>query len=320
MPLYVSRKMRNKGFTLVELLVVIAIIGILVALLLPAVQAAREAARRSECSNNLKQLGLALHNHHDTLRKLPPGGQNDVYPNGSATPLGFGTTWLFFILPFKEQETAFRQYNQTVSYNATVNKPVGIIRIPGYLCPSGITTESGNSGDSFNGIRHLTTHYYGVMGASGTATIGGVTYTYPTSGSGNGLWANNGVLGYYHENPATPPINKTLYRLGDITDGTSNTLMVAERSNQEPPTVNSYRSWLRGCDGGCGAVKNVLYPMNSTNYNGTNFNDISFGSNHPGGAQFCLGDASVRFISQTIDLNIYKAQASRNSGEVAQLD
>jgi prepilin-type N-terminal cleavage/methylation domain-containing protein/prepilin-type processing-associated H-X9-DG protein len=305
----------RKGFTLVELLVVIAIIGILVALLLPAVQAAREAGRRSSCQNNLKQLGIALHNHHDILKYLPPGGQDDVLPvpaNGGGVVNG--TTWLIFILPYAEQENIYKQYNQQVAYDNATNKAVGNIQVPIYYCPSGSQQRSGNSSESSGGIQNLSTHYYGIMGPTGTAIINNATVTYTTNSAGsNSAWSTHGILGYFHETAAPLKV-----RIADINDGTSTTLMVAERSNTEI-TGNSYRSWTRGCNGGCGATKNVTNPINSTNYNGSNnFNDISFGSNHPGGANFGLGDGSVRFISQTINMNVYKGISSRFMNEAVQ--
>src|SRR5436305_13819627 len=107
----------------------------------------------------------------------------------------------------------------------------------------------------------------------------------------------------------------TTFSITDLTYGTSNTIMVAERSQFEKSGTNSYRSWIRGCNGGCGASKNVTNPINATNYTGSNFNDISFGSNHTQGANFGMGDGSVRFVNQSIDMNVYKAAASRSGGE-----
>jgi prepilin-type N-terminal cleavage/methylation domain-containing protein/prepilin-type processing-associated H-X9-DG protein len=311
--------MQRRGFTLVELLVVIAIIGILVALLLPAVQAAREAARRTECNNNLKQLGLALHNHHDVLKTLPPGGQEQVLivpnPSASATYVS-GASWLVFILPYNEQNNLYTKYNQAASYTNSANLAIGNIKVSGYICPSGVTLESGNSGEATGGQRNYTTHYYGNMGPTGTATINGTTLTYSSSGNGsNTHWSAHGPLGFYREQSTA---HKFKARLADFTDGTSNTIMVAERSQKEPAGVNSYRSWIRGCGGGCGACKNVTNPINATYYTSNNFNDISFGSNHPGGMNVGLGDGSVRFVAQTINMNTYKAISSRNSGETAQ--
>ncbi len=146
----------RRGFTLIELLVVIAIIAVLIALLLPAVQQAREAARRTQCKNNLKQLGLAMHNYHDTFNRLPPGGFQ----------AGNRFSYAVSVLPFLEQGNLFQQFNQDVIYNNNVpltaggptNLAQGLVRVPGYLCPSS-PREEVNSGDP-----RYTLHYYGVAG------------------------------------------------------------------------------------------------------------------------------------------------------------
>jgi hypothetical protein len=109
--------------------------------------------------------------------------------------------------------------------------------------------------------------------------------------------------------------------MSQITDGTSKTFLLGERSVRLPSgTSNSYRSWIRGQTGGCGATKNLRYPLNSTNYTANNFNDISFGSQHPGGALFGMADGSARFVNESIALDILRAVASMGSGEVAQLE
>ena len=318
----------SKGFTLVELLVVIAIIGILIALLLPAVQAAREAARRAECQNKLKQIGLALHNYHDINKQFPPGAQHNVYKQPKTNNSFIkGTSWLVFILPQMEQQAVFEKYNFTQSYTSSNNEKVANIEIAGYKCPSGPGDRSGNSSESSGGVRNHTTHYYGVMGPSdrknpSKITIAGKTYSYVVgSPTGNSAYATDGVLQQYRDQPGSITTGRII-NFRDILDGTSNTLVVAERSNHLPPgQVNDYRSWCRGNNGGSGTTKNVTYPINSTFYNkSNNFNDISFGSNHPGGCQFALGDGSVRFIRETISLNIYRALASMKHREVAAID
>jgi prepilin-type N-terminal cleavage/methylation domain-containing protein len=317
------------GFTLVELLVVIAIIGILIALLLPAVQAAREAARRAECQNKLKQVGLALHNYHDIQKRFPPGAQENVFKQPKTnTSYIKGTTWMVFILPQIEQQAVYDLYDFTQPYTAEVNNKVGNIEIAAYKCPSGPANRSNNGAErTDDGTFNHTTHYYGVMGPSSRAnpskvTIGTATYNYvvgsPTS---NSAYATDGILGQYRDNPGSVTTGRKV-NFADILDGTSNTLMVGERSNHLPPgQTNDYRSWVRGNNGGSGTTKNVTYPINSTFYNGSNnFNDISFGSNHPGGCQFLLGDGSVRFVNETISLNIYKGLASMKHSELAQFN
>jgi prepilin-type processing-associated H-X9-DG protein len=149
------------------------------------------------------------------------------------------------------------------------------------------------------------------MGPNPAFTPGAPAYPVTSAGS-NGAYSQLGAMPF----GAT---NLDGVKLVEISDGTSNTFLCGERSMNET-TVNSYRSWIRGNFGGCGACKNVATPLNSTVYNGsTNFNDISFGSNHTGGANFAMCDGSVRFVQQSIDMYVYLATASRGWGEVATL-
>jgi prepilin-type N-terminal cleavage/methylation domain-containing protein/prepilin-type processing-associated H-X9-DG protein len=312
------------GFTLVELLVVIAIIGVLVSLLLPAVQAARESARRMSCQNNIHQFALALHSHHDAKDVFPVGGQGSVLPypmpNPPTTTTVAGTSWLVFILPYIEQQTLYDMYRFDKDYNDTAtNGVVGCTKVKIMQCPSGSQQRAGNSERGLIGTTNVdcySTHYYGNMGPTGSITYGGKTYTYPTSGSGNSRITTTGVLG-----------QNTSFRMADIVDGTSNTLLVGERSNMEPVgitvngnPINSYRSWVRGSSGTIAGCKAVTNPINSTYYNNLdNFNDISFNSEHARGTNFVMADGSVRYLTQMIDMSLYKAAASKNSREVAPL-
>lgn len=152
-------------------------------------------------------------------------------------------------------------------------------------------------------------------------TYGGVTYTYRRGdATNNAAWSFHGILGQYRDTTGSISTGRVV-KMADIIDGTTNTLMLGEISRHMPPgycspTSHHYRMWIRGNSGGSGTTKNVKFPINSTYYNcSNNFNDISFMSHHSGGAQFALGDASVRFIPQTIDLVVYQLLASMNGSE-----
>jgi prepilin-type N-terminal cleavage/methylation domain-containing protein/prepilin-type processing-associated H-X9-DG protein len=299
-------RVRERGFTLIELLVVIAIIAVLIALLLPAVQKVREAANKSRCQNNLKQLGLALHNYHDANGKLPPGGVGGVNTNG--------LSWHVFILPYIEQGNLYSQVKWTPPFQTLGyldNKAIALTRIPIYLCPSSLpqnertTFNTAPNSEFVNGAAPYSTHYYGNMGPKGPG--------YMVIGTTHGGYATQGVLGV-----------DTQIRLTDIADGTSNTFLVGEIAFSDTSSNPGYRIWNRGCGGSnaspsasvCGGCKNVANGINVTKFNSSNFNDISFGSNHSGGANFTLCDGSVRFLTESISLTLYRATASRDGGEV----
>jgi prepilin-type N-terminal cleavage/methylation domain-containing protein len=286
----------NVGFTLVELLVVIAIIGVLVALLLPAVQAAREAARRTQCTNNLKQIAIALHNYHDTHRTFPPGGWNEA---NRGNRLAFNA----FILPFMEQQAVYDEFNFEHNHYTGPNLNPGLRMIPAYFCPSCRIVRSAFNSEWVGGEATYTTHYYAVMGPKGVNPISGNRYPEVDPTATHGGYALSGVL---HRNSST--------NMGHVIDGTSNTIMVGEISWE---AANCFRIWPRGINGtASGSAKNVEFGINVMPYNGSNnFNDVSFGSQHPGGANFAVTDGSVRFISETVDLALYLAAASMNGRE-----
>jgi len=300
---------RRRGFTLVELLVVIAIIGVLVALLLPAVQAAREAARRMKCQNNLKQIGLALHNYNDTFNIFPPGG---VSTNE--------TGWLVFILPFIEQKNLYDQFNFNAGGYTSGTGQVGrnalaLNKMDAYLCPSCSVTKMllntphvVETPEVISGVVPWTSHYYGIMGPTGTSVSTG-TYSINTAGS-HGGYAQSGIF----------PFCNVSVRGAEITDGTSNTLMAGEISWINNQTGTRFRSWMRGCrtnDWNNGA-RNVATSINTPGV--SSFNSISFGSQHPNGANFVLGDGSLRYLSQNINIGAYKAAASKDGNESVGLE
>jgi prepilin-type N-terminal cleavage/methylation domain-containing protein/prepilin-type processing-associated H-X9-DG protein len=298
------RRRVRTAFTLIELLVVIAILAVLIGLLLPAVQKAREAAARAQCKNNLHQMALALHGYHDAYRALPAG----VTAGATANFLSFHVD----ILPYLEQENLYRQFNLSQRYDAAGNLALGLVKVPNYQCPSATQLYTLSSSEYAGGQKTWTNHYYGVAGPLGINPQSGAPYAYLVTNQGNE--ATQGVLGL-----------GTRTRLTDVKDGASNTLMLGELSWT---TANSYRVWSRGTyddtsgpDRDLTCCRNVANAMNSTSYNGSNnWNNASFGSMHDGGAHFALCDGSVRFLQATIGMNTYLSAASKDGGEALQLD
>jgi len=315
------RRSARLGFTLVELLVVIAIIGILVALLLPAVQAAREAARRMSCSNNLKQLGLALHNYHDTYKIFPPahlpwhmtaGAVHDPpgVQQGGSDVARYGGSWMVFILPFMEQQPLHDQWNVNVAMSDPANLPLRSVFLATYACPS----DPHATKDNILGR-------YGGGWAKGSYAISG---SWRGSQSWQRLWRaedplDKGIAGQYGS-----------ARIGDIKDGTANTFAVLEvraGPTLQPNNTDDPRgAWALGravIEGGCGEGDCL-----GINYQPANPDDIhecignaqqwriqklhcwgngdgqhGAKSLHPGGAQGALADGSVRFFQETMDAN-----------------
>jgi prepilin-type N-terminal cleavage/methylation domain-containing protein/prepilin-type processing-associated H-X9-DG protein len=292
-----SRRNLRTGFTLIELLVVIAIIAILIALLVPAVQKVRAAAARTQCQNNLKQLGLGCHNYHDTNKKLPPGASGPAV--GGFPSLGPDLGYTVYILPFIEQENLLRQFDLTKNYNAAPNNAAVITQIfpPVYQCPACKQVET----QTTNAPTGKTLHYFGNMGPIGTNPATGLAYNSVSTGQGG--YSLQGVLG----------IN-TRWKLTDITDGTSNTFMIGEVSWNN---ASHFRIWTRGW--GNSAVftaRNVVNAIGATPYNGSNnFNNVSFGSEHGGGTNFLFADGSVRFVTDNVSMNVYLSTASSDGKE-----
>jgi prepilin-type N-terminal cleavage/methylation domain-containing protein/prepilin-type processing-associated H-X9-DG protein len=304
---------RRAGFTLVELLVVIAIIGILISLLLPAVQAAREAARNTQCRNNLKQIGLGLHSYHDANGVLPPGG-NTVTTSTSTANDGMG--FHVHILRYVEQAALFQGFDLTAPYMAVRSKAMGAIRVSIYQCPSAVNLYTENSSENAaTGEKGWTTHYHGIMGPSDLATNKYDVFYLNQVGVSTtvqGGQARQGVLG-----------RDTKYRLTDIKDGTANTVMVGETSWTRGSSLNvGYRVWHRGCNSNgnlaCGSCRNVANGLGTVWINQgvtQGANNISFGGIHPGGTNFLFCDGSIRPINKDVALGVLLAMASRNGGE-----
>ncbi|HUG67835.1 MAG TPA: DUF1559 domain-containing protein [Pirellulaceae bacterium] len=309
---------KSFGFTLVELLVVIAIIGILVSLLLPAVQAAREAARRMQCSNNLKQIGLATHNYHDTYKSFPPGG---ITPGPCCGTPSAGT-WTLFILPFLELQNLHDQYDfnlfndfdpgrtgRTGGKNAFVTMQFQAV----YTCPSDINTsilERPGSGRG-SGKLYAPGSYRAVSGAGSRG--GG----WMDSNQVNAFTTQNrGVLftvAGRHNNVSRNTNNRmTGSRMADIIDGTSNTIMVGEYHTKTQPRrqtfwAYTYTSYNQSTVT-VGQPRILLPDYNRCvqlgGFGGSNPCKRGWGSLHPGVIQFALADGSVRPISTTVDMGI----------------
>jgi len=321
------RASRRRAFTLVELLVVIAIIGILIALLLPAVQAAREAARRAQCTNNLKQLGLALHNYHDKVVCFPIsyGGVDGA---NAYTVNSMGHSWMQGVLPYVEMQPLYQQirFDMPVGDAAvaplTVNTIVSQTVVNAFLCPSdpqmrGIQTSPANC----NGPRGAT-NYKACAGANWA--WGDAICQFSTT---KGKWGNNANRtngldygnGFICRNGGNLRENYT--RIADITDGTSNAFAMGEAVPEW--CTHTWWYWWNGTTATCGIPLNYKSAAIQANPGTVTLesqwgdwpNNYSFFSRHPGGANFALVDASVRFISDTIDLTTYRRIAMIADGD-----
>lgn len=291
---------RAKAFTLIELLVVIAIIAILIGLLLPAVQKVREAAARIRCQGNLRQVVLALHNFH---------GERGTFPK--AGDVGTELSWHVEILPLIEQGALYSNIDKSIgSYTAANKIQWAQQKVNLYLCPASLTEKMGvgpldnvNTPDLWANQPPYTTHYYGVLGPKGTNPLTSQAYLVNNLGP-HGGFAEQGFF-----------TRDAFRRTSDIQDGLSNTFAVGELSWSNAITGTRYRAWIRGCDSNltCGGCRNIVNGINT--YAIGNFSDVAFGSSHPGGTHFGMGDGSVRFVGERIKLSIYLATASRNGGE-----
>ncbi len=304
----------KKAFTLIELLVVIAIIAVLIALLLPAVQQAREAARRSQCKNNLKQIGLALHNYHDTYTVFPPGATSCKPCAAYQTDGRTGHAMYGDILPFLDQASMYNQLNWVIPGYAYYNPSISVAhenvvktKVPVYICPSSTTKTLfvyGSSGSAAM-FTQETTHYVGIAGSARAASLAGRDYV----GSGGTFFKNS---------------KKSLR---DMTDGASNSMIVGEYSGRAKGTGTKQDEssamdrvnpvpWYAfyETDGASAqtwhAHKTVAYGPNLYWYSGgstvsTPINQQSLKSEHVGGIHILLGDGGVRFISENIFLTTY---------------
>lgn len=341
-----SSRSRWRGFTLIELLVVIAIIAILIALLLPAVQQAREAARRTQCKNNFKQVGLALHNYHDTFIQFPPSkitafdqaygsGANAIAPFGCPNWVrGTGLSWRVMILPYFDQAPIYNTFDfermgGSGCFPGGVpdnNKASGGVFLPAFVCPSDDTRRVGNRGPTNYAALTVANHEHIASGSAAHMRLVGM-------------------------------LDELGSRMRDCTDGTSNTAMVGEvyrgdlmRRHGGGPvenTGNRCRTWVFSsawCEADGTAPPNTAHPSQPNNRLGAldpSATPIEFGwndpvnwgnsqqvngrarpvsSNHTGGAQCLLGDGSVKFLSENVDLTSWQSTITRAGGETGTVD
>ncbi len=336
----------KRAFTLVELLVVIAIIGVLVALLLPAVQAAREAARRSQCQNNLKQLALALHNHHDVFNVLPPGG---MYFGNCCSPPTF-TNWAVEILPFMEQKNLYEQYRQNERNVTANNNLVGQQRIKTHECPSDTMAgklEVPSTGPRPGGQQWRHGSYRAVSGKLNLVRGHG-----NWDGFEPHLWPNNindhqyksflHAIGLGYNGVPSPNVTRSgthistmggPERFANATDGLSNTLMLGEYTTRSTNTTAkgtfwayTYASYNQSSVGAESRLYGLHYGNSSSDSRtcwgtpglyGDQSCKRSFNSDHPAGSNWALGDASVRVINFNVDINLLQNMGTMAGGESA---
>jgi prepilin-type N-terminal cleavage/methylation domain-containing protein/prepilin-type processing-associated H-X9-DG protein len=328
----------RRGFTLIELLVVIAIIAVLIALLLPAVQAAREAARRMQCTNNLKQLGLAMHNYHDSQGTFPIGrmGENYTYPAKITSNLN-RRTWAFSILPYLEQGAIFQSTNFSLSFSDAPNSTTLMTKVAAFHCPTDPNTDSievGNTAAQRREGNYVVnwgnTHFNQLDTANGT---GGVHWNYPDpfvgplgdtvrflgapfsgnvsrstsyiiDGTSNTLLMAEVIIG------VDTPDNKTLDIRGDIYNDDQNctVFMGYTAPNSKTPDQTGYCNYPYGINPPCKAVNTKTPTFNASR------------SFHSGGVNALLADGSVRFFKSSISLPVWRALSTTGGAEVLSSD
>jgi prepilin-type N-terminal cleavage/methylation domain-containing protein/prepilin-type processing-associated H-X9-DG protein len=323
----------RRGFTLIELLVVIAIIGVLIGLLLPAVQKVREAAARMSCTNNLKQIGLALHSYHDTLKTFPPG-----YVDGNTDPnstpdndVGPGWGWAAFLLPYLEQQNVYNQINFSQAIGTGSNTAISQLPLKVYQCPSDAYLQNFTVWPTSIVVAHSS--YVGCNGWEECFNgAGGNPQPGPGADGLSGLYGPAG-RGLFYRNSST--------RIAEVTDGLSNTIFVGERSGDHAPAT-----WTGAVPGGrCPAWMATqppapYSPPPSPAYDNADFDEAlclahgnathlpsadfpifdpdTFYSMHTGrGANFLFGDGSVHFLTSGINPNTYQALSTIGGGEVS---
>jgi len=309
---------RRQGFTLVELLVVIAIIGVLVALLLPAVQAAREASRRMKCTNNLKQWSLAMHTHHDTYGYLPYAKKNNPR-----------TVWVTNLWPYVEQQALYSKYDFKIGFfevpNCIANTFDGLIaqRIPIYICPSDRNVSPFHQGDTF-------------WRAKGSYVVNWGPYADPFP-TGVTLPQASAPFGSKNFTKAGDSTNDPLLtRFSEITDGTSNTLLLSEVIIHPISSLRDRRGDQHNDGNGCSifqtldtpnhGIDSIVAAIACQDYQPfmpcqpTANGHVAARSRHPSGVMASYCDGSVRFVPNNVTLAVWQTISTMNDGIVASLD
>ena len=294
------------GFTLVELLVVIAIIGILIGMLLPAVQSVRAAARRTTCQNNLRQIGLAILNFESGAMEFPPG-QTWTGPESDTTRLDY--SWMARILPQLEAGNIYDQINFRQPWNVTANQSAIANKIPGYLCPSTAETDEARQDNIIIDVAGLelgATDYLGVAGPSSDKE---------NKTTGADYDRQQGILiGTKGLRNAATLLEPPAVTFGSVTDGTSNTLMVSECSGRgtEAEDDDPNGAWVSG--------KNITHINKGIGQEKAkrSWNDELIYSEHYAGANGVYADGSVHFMSSETDEDVVLAICSRNGSEVVE--
>jgi prepilin-type N-terminal cleavage/methylation domain-containing protein/prepilin-type processing-associated H-X9-DG protein len=331
MPLRSRTGVGRRGFTLIELLVVIAIIAILIALLLPAVQQAREAARRTQCKNNMKQLGLAFHNYHDTSRSFPFAWMVGTDLNASC--------WGIQLLPHLDQGPLWQQYNSKVApWGSTANRTVIATHLPVYMCPSTSSEEEHDYDYSGAGFpimfRAARTDYIATTGVV-SSTFATIAYANFAGGVGG---SRGGALNACGIDPTDGTPADSVTRISYVTDGTSNTILVGERVGGNRilgpggQQLSAFAALGGTNGGGWGDILNGEMWVGGALFDGTpspfspnggpcavncsSARGAGLYSFHPGGAHVLLCDGAVRFVSENVSAFILAGLVTRAKGEV----
>ncbi len=310
------RKKRS-AFTLIELLVVIAIIAVLVAILLPAIQQAREAARRSQCSNNMKQLGIAMHSYHETYGTLPLGGATGYNAPHIADRNQSGHVWLRAIMPYIDQAASYNAWNENAQYNQLGNTAIIRATIPGLLCPSDTATKTWNSTPNYNYAVNL-----GNTTSGRTTPYNGATF----------------MMAPFFQNVFTVAattlpagIEGRVTKFSDFGDGTSNVMLLGEvRQGQNGQDLRGLIWYVQHVGFTANNTPNTTVPdqlqsgfcvaansaigLPCAGYGSADQLMFAARSRHVGGVQIVLGDGAVRFVADAVNLSTWRDLSTMYDG------